>query len=98
MAITTMKTTGIKLTQEQNRAIANAINIYGDGAHPPANDKTIPHFGVAYVIECLTKYVTQDNQTQPRYSALVVLDEIKNRMRTLRDHQNAMHREAMRDA
>lgn len=56
-----------------------AINHFGDGDHPMATESTLQHFGIQYVILCLTRLIDAKNiQSFAKDDARSALNEIKS--------------------
>lgn len=62
---------GIEISADDTRMLCEAINSHGDGDHPMADSKTLPFFGVAYVLSCLEKAMNvvkfEDIKTEDQY-------------------------------
>lgn len=75
--ITTLERLAPDFRNRERKVICDAINWFGDASHPAADLITLPHFGVPYVLTCLTHYVKNiSNVTADFDNAMSALDEI----------------------
>ena len=45
------------VSRERKAVIANAINLYGDGAHPKAEATNLDSFDATYIVQCMASRI-----------------------------------------